>query len=159
MRSPQPVNPTDPAAAGPARVEYRQPGRPGRYLVRPHHGTGAALLGVAIVGYAGVIVGVAGRMNEPWAQVTFAVGHGVAAALAGAAHLLSRWPPDGGVEPVWVALVRWLAQAAMRVLVVLSIMFLVDGPPAAGLWCVGVMLAHDGIVIAERVRAGALLGE
>lgn len=87
----------------------------------------------------------------------FAAVHIAAVALLCAGHLLGRWPAHAGVEPITIALVRWFAQVSLRLLVLLSFGYFVRGPVAATFACVGIMLAHDFIIVMERYRRGEML--
>ncbi len=75
-------------------------------------------------------------------------------ALLAQAHLMSRWPEGAGIEPVRVAVVRWMSQLLLRVVALLSLSYLERGPVVATLWCFGCMLAHDIYAVTERLRRG-----
>ena len=129
------------------------------FILKPRYWLAGALVVLAVVGF---IVAVAYTANREaflgmsshtmfmWALIAAVV-------LVCVGHLLSRWPATAGVEPIPVALIRWSAQLLLRVLVVLSLTYLVSGPIAVTLACLGIMLLHDVIVILERRQRGELL--
>jgi hypothetical protein len=140
-----------PHAGDAVNLEYAQAkGRAGyvdRPWLIPRSFVAAACLLVAGVScfLAGLVFGLG---KGPFAGL-----HVTATALVAASHLFARWP-ETEIEPVRVALVRWMSQGSLRVLALLALTYVIDGPIIAAALAFGAMLAHDLTLLAVRIREG-----